>query len=109
VPERPLPDRKNTMYAVVSLWQLREDLADGALPEALVRQVRQAPGVVAGYWTYERSNGKSFGFTVVDGSDNAHELRRAIERHAETASAPGPLLEMVRVQRIVSEILASIP
>lgn len=89
------------MYALVSLWQLPEGDADGRLPGPAVHQATQAPGFVVGFWTYERANGKAFGFMLLDSIDHAQDLRIAMELDADAHGGKGAQLEMVRVQELI--------
>ncbi|MGI8826619.1 MAG: hypothetical protein ACR2JC_13405 [Chloroflexota bacterium] len=93
------------MYALVSLWQL-SDAYSGELmlqlEHPIVPFVRQSPGFVEGYWTHERSNGKSFGFMLLDAAEHAYDLKDAIESHMEGQDHPRAQLEMIRVQEIVA-------
>jgi hypothetical protein len=101
--------RRQTMYALVSWWQLPETRSRESLPElepAIVPLVRESPGFVESYWTYERSNGKSVGFTLLDTPEHAHDLKNAIECHMESREHPAALLEMIRVQEIVAHVPA---
>ena len=97
------------MYALVSLWQLPNVPWDELLPQVdqeIVTFARQAPGVVAGYWTYERTTSKSVGFILLETAEQAHDLKSAIESHMERQDHPGIQLEMVRVQEIVNQLSA---
>jgi hypothetical protein len=94
------------MYALVTLWQLSEGPPEEALPEAVIRRARRAPGFIADFWTHERGNGKSFGIMVLDSADHAYELRFALEGDVEGEQHHGARLEMSRVQRIVLHALA---
>jgi hypothetical protein len=98
------------MYALVSWWQLPETGCGDSLPQlepAIVPLLRESPGFVEGYWTYERSNGKSVGFTLLDTAEHAHDLKNAIETHMESQERPAAQLEMIRVQEIVTHLPAA--
>lgn len=95
------------MYALVSLWQLPEvpwDELQPQLDQEIVSFARQSPGVVAGYWTYERTNGKSVGFVLLETAEQAHDLKNAIERYIEEQDHSSIHLEMLRVQAIVKQV-----
>ncbi len=97
------------MHALVSLWQLDEARFDELmeqLKQRIIPFVRQSPGFVEGYWTYDHANGKSGGFTVLDTADCALDLKNTVESQAETQSDPGVQLEMIRVQEIVAHVQA---
>jgi hypothetical protein len=72
----------------------------------MVDLIRESPGFVESYWTYEHSNGKSMGFTLLDTSEHAHDLRNAVESriedHMEWDQPPRFQLEMIRVQEITA-------
>jgi hypothetical protein len=92
------------MFALVSLWQL-PDTPRGApdpplhLPGAPL--VRESPGYLEGYWTYERGNGKCVGFALLDSAQHAHDLRDAIESFMENQEHPAIQLEIIRVHEIM--------
>jgi hypothetical protein len=97
------------MFALVSLWQLPEASLDQPLPELEQRSVAlvmHSPGVIEGFWTYERANGKSVGFTLLDTAEHARDLKNAIESHVEAQDHLGVQLEMIRVQEIVIRLAA---
>jgi hypothetical protein len=97
------------MYALVTLWQLPEAPFDGLPPQpeqAIVSLFRQSPGFVEGYWTYERANGKSIGFILLETADHAHDLKNALESRMEGQDNLGVQLEMIRVQEIVAYVPA---
>jgi hypothetical protein len=78
------PNRRRRMYALVSLWQLPDGPWDELQPQVdqeILSFARQAPGVVAGYWTYERTTSKSVGFILLKTAEQAHYLKSAIESH----------------------------
>lgn len=93
------------MYALVSLWQLdesRHEEQQRTLRERIFPGVRQLPGFVEGYWTYNHNNGKSAGFAVFDTADRAHEQKNAIECQAEEQKQAGVQFELVWVQEIIA-------
>jgi hypothetical protein len=96
------------VHALVSWWQLPENHANRSLPELeplIVALVRRAPGFIDGYWTFERVNCKSVGFTLLDTAEHAHDLRNAIESHVDSREQATVQLEMIRVQEIVAHML----
>jgi len=93
------------VYALVTLWQLAELPAGDRPPEpegSVVSMVRSSPGFIEGFWTFERGNGKSFGFIILETADHARDLKNAIEYRMETERTDGLQLEMIRVQEIVN-------
>lgn len=97
------------MHALVSWWQLPETCRGGSpldFDPPMVDLIRESPGFMESYWTYERSNGKSVGFTLLDTAEHAHDLRNAIEshveRHIEGNVQPRIRLEMIRVHEITA-------
>lgn len=95
------------MYALVSLWQLddaRYEEQQAGLRERIIPFVRQSPGFVEGYWTYNRSNGKSAGFTVLDTAEHAHDLKNAVESQAEDQHDAGVQLELIWIQEIMAHV-----
>jgi hypothetical protein len=101
------------VHALVSLWQWTEIPGDELPPElerSIASLVRQSPGYAEGYWTYERANGKSIGFVLLETAEQAHDLKNAIESHMEVQGQRGIRLEMIRVQEIVTHLPArSVP
>jgi hypothetical protein len=96
------------MYALVSWWQLPEGGHDEPMLErepTIIPLVRDFPGFVESYWTYERSNAKSVGFTLIDTAEHAHDLKNAIETLMETQDQTTIRLEMIRVQEILSHVI----
>jgi hypothetical protein len=97
------------MYALVSLWQLPEapyDEPQSPLDHRIVRFAQQAPGFVEGYWSYERVNGKSVGFILVDTAEHARALRDAMENRMDEDDHPSIRLEMIRVQEVMTHVSA---
>ena len=93
------------MYALVSLCQLDETRpaeSRARLERGVVLFVRQSPGFVGGFWTYERATGKSIGFALFDSVDHARDLRDVLERYIATQHEWAIQLEMNRVQEIVA-------
>ncbi len=94
------------MYALVGMWQWRD--VDGELSrqphQGLTALLRESPGFAGGFWTYERANGKSIGFLLLDSADHAHDLKNAIESHMEGEDSPGLRLEMLRVQEVMTQV-----
>jgi hypothetical protein len=74
------------------------------LEQPIVSLIRESPGFVEGYWTYESANGKSVGFCLLETAEHAHDLRNTIETHMEGRDHVGLELEMIRVQEIVAHV-----
>lgn len=97
------------MYALVSLCQLDETRpaeSRARLERGVAVFVRQSPGFVGGFWTYERATGKSIGFTIFDSVDHARDLRDALDLYLAAQHQSAIQLEMNRVQEIVAHELA---
>ena len=97
------------MYALVTLWHVPDARSDRPWPDhgqSCMPLFQESPGLIDGYWTFEHSNGKSFGFTLFDTAEHAHELKRAIENFVEEKEEPKVQLEMIRVQEIVARVPA---
>jgi hypothetical protein len=100
-------ERRQTVYALLALWQLPEEPWDHLLPQleaGLTPLISGAAGVVEGYWTYEPANGKSVALVLLETADHAYDLRNTLERHMESGREPAIELEMLRVQRVMARL-----
>ena len=91
------------MHAVVgnvSIESGREDEAVAYLKENVLPMVKQAPGVIAGYWVDPR-DGKGFGITLYESEEAA---RGAVDM---ARSAPMPdyvSFDSLEVREIVAQV-----
>ena len=94
------------MYAVVDTWALDLDKMSPEqrreLPERIVPAVRQQPGFIAGYWTYDRVNKKSHGLFLFESEEAARGLKAFIEQDAQRGAELGIHLN----ELVVTEVLA---
>ena len=98
------------MHAVLSWWQLPEVRRDESvlkLEPSIEMLVERSPGFIEGYWTHERTRGKSVGFSLLDTAEHAHDLRNAVETHMESREHSAVQLEMIRVQEIIAHVICT--
>jgi hypothetical protein len=98
------------VYAIVSWWQLPERNGTESVLElepAVAALARQQPDFVSAFWTYERSNGKSIGFLLMQSDGAAHVLRNAIEAYMEARPASPVKLEVIRIQHVVGHLAST--
>ena len=74
------------MYAVVDTWTLDLDKMSAdqqrELTERIVPAVRQQPGFIAGYWTYDRASHKSHCLFLFESEEAARGLKAFVEQDA---------------------------
>jgi hypothetical protein len=91
------------MYAVigtVSIQAGREDEAAEHLKTIVVPMIKQAPGVIAGYFAAPQ-DGKAVGFTLYETEDNA---RAAVEAARNAPLPEGVSFDSIDVREVVAQL-----
>ena len=97
----------HAMIVTVKFDQSQKEQQTRTLREAIVPQVRQAPGFVAGYWARDDSAGKGHSFVVFETEEAAQQMIAAMKGGMATAPNPGVELEFVTVGHIDAEARVS--
>jgi len=72
------------------------------LHNRIIPFVKQSPGFVAGYWTYDAKESRTVSFIVFENATQAEALRRAVRE--QTQGKKGPVtLESIRIAEILAE------
>jgi hypothetical protein len=86
------------MHGVLGIWRMdparRAEQVEG-LHAMIIPMVRRQPGFVAGYWTYDAAEHRSYSLTFFDTAENASEFKKLPERDTERARAVGIERELI--------------
>ncbi len=94
------------MYAVAGTWTMdpsRADEQQRELHERIVPMVRQIPGFVGGYWTYNPTTGKSYGFTILESEEAATAFLEFVRRDGERGRDYGVQLDTIGLAEVVAK------
>ena len=91
------------MHAMTGLFSMdpahKTQLIEG-LPN-LINQVRETPGYVVGFWTWDHATNFSTVLVVFERQEQARELEKFIRDNDEKKTFPGTRVERVGVAEIV--------
>lgn len=100
------------MYAVVDTWSMDLEAlpADhqNELNEQIVPMIRQQPGYISGYWTYDRANKKSHGFHLLESEEAARGLKAFVEQDAGRGAEIGIHLTELVIAEVMAEARAGV-
>jgi hypothetical protein len=80
----------------------REAEQRAGLEQMIVPGVRNAPGVIAGYWTLDRSTAESIVLITYDSSTAAENMAANIRANADNQKAVGIELVSVRTVDVIA-------
>jgi|1186.fasta_scaffold625185_2 hypothetical protein len=92
------------MFAVIGVWEMdpeRRNLQREVL-EHLVAGVREAPGIVTGYWLDGSDPRTSHTFIVFDDREHAQHFAADVRGNAENQSAAGVSMVSLDVAEVVT-------
>jgi hypothetical protein len=93
------------VYAVIGAWDMAPELADkqqAMLRDVIVPSVRQAPGLVKGYWAGEPGQ-RSHSFVVFETEEAARAFAAAVRANARAQSESGVGADVLIVVRVAAE------
>ncbi len=93
-------------YAVISSWAMepgRMDEQQRGLHEQVMPFVRQLPGFVAGYWTLDRANNRSWTTIVLEDEETARQFQATVEQNPTNRGQAGVRLESLAVVEVIGE------
>jgi hypothetical protein len=73
------------------------------LHEQVMPLVRQHPGFVAGYWTLDRANNRSFTTIVLDDEEAARQFHAAVAQNPMNREQAGVHMESLAVVEVIGE------
>ena len=94
------------MYAVMGTWQMAQSLCEhqlSVLRDRIVPGVRQAPGLVKGYWSQDPGSDRSFSFVVFDSREAADSFAASVHGNTEAQSQNGVSMLALVVVEIAAE------
>ena len=92
-------------HATVALFRMDPAMEDAQLQglrDFIVPSVRDAPQVVTGFWSLDRSAGESVAFITFDSLESAEALAANVRNNAANQTAVGIELLSVRVAEITA-------
>ena len=93
-------------YGVVSIWSFapgRMEEQERGLHEQVMPLVRQSPGFVAGYWTLDRAQKKSFTTIILEDEEAARRFQVFVEGNPSNREQSGVRLESLAVVEVIGE------
>jgi hypothetical protein len=93
------------IYATIATFHMelaREAEQRAALEQMIVPGVRNAPGVITGHWTLDRSTAESVVLITYDSSTAAESMAANIRANADNQKAVGIELVSVRIVDLIA-------
>jgi hypothetical protein len=93
------------MHAVVAVFSRTEKRLEDqhVLRERIVPGVRQSPGFVAGYRTYDYLTGRSHNMLVFETENAAQNMLASVEQNSRGQAEAGLQLDMISVTEVLAE------
>jgi hypothetical protein len=93
-----------TMYGMTAIFSMdptkKAQLIEGLEPH-VIRMVRELPGFVTGFWSWDHATNVSYGLVVFDTEANARALETHLKTNAEQLAEKGTRLERAAVGEII--------
>ncbi len=94
------------MYAVMGTWQMDHGLRErqlSILQDHIVPGVRQAPGIVKGYWSEDSGTDRSYTFIVFDTRQAADSFASSVRGNSEAQGQSGVAMVDLAILEITAE------
>jgi hypothetical protein len=105
--ERLTPEKEVfPMHAVVGVFDMDRALfaeQEQHLKERIVPMVRQSPGFVAGYWSYDHAAAKSHSFIVLESEAVAVRFCEMVRKNVGEQNANGVKVESLTTVEVLAD------
>jgi hypothetical protein len=91
----------HAVYVTVNIAAGQFEQARKALHERVIPGVKQAPGVVKGFWTVSADATKGASMVVFDSKDHAEDAAQMVRQQPPP---PGVALNSVEVREVVADV-----
>jgi hypothetical protein len=91
----------HAMTAIFSMDPTRKAQLIEGLEPSVIRTVRELPGFVTGFWSWDHAASVSYGFIVFDTEEHARALEAHLRENAEDLARQGTRLERAAVGEVI--------
>ena len=92
---------KHALTAVFSMDPTKKALLIEQLEPVVISMVRELPGFVTGYWSWDHATNVTYGFVVFDTEVQARALETHLKTNAERFAERGTRLERAAVGEVI--------
>lgn len=92
------------MHAVTAIFSMdpsRKAQLIEELDPTIIKMVREMPGYVAGFWSWDHATNVAYSFTIFEHEEQARALESTVRGMAENNAVPGTRLERIATAEIV--------
>ena len=93
-----------SMHALTTVFSMdptkKAQLIEGLEP-GVIRQVREMPGYVVGFWSWDHATNVTYGFVVFDSDANARALETYLKSNTDMLASKGTRLERAAVAEVI--------
>ena len=91
----------HALSAIFSMDPARKTQLLEGLEPGVIKMVRELPGFVTGFWSWDHATNVTYGFVVFDTDAHARALETYLKTNADEIAKKGSRLERVAVAEVI--------